>query len=98
MLEDVGAAVAWYPSISALRSSPTLPGIRRRDPRLLRLLLSGPKSSLDARCLMAIDRVLADGSNRTRRDDLPAEVERLRAAGAEFRNDIVTARADRRPC
>ena len=23
-------------------------------------------------------------------DDLPAEVERLRAAGAEFRNDIVT--------
>ena len=56
----------------------------------LRLLLSGPKSSAG--------RPMPDGRqpgpggwNRIHLivDDLPAEVERLRAAGLTFRNDIV---------
>lgn len=57
----------------------------------LRLLLSGPTSSA-ARPMADGARPGPGGWNRIHLivDDLLAEVERLRAAGLEFRNDVVT--------
>jgi hypothetical protein len=57
----------------------------------LRLLLSGPTSSA-GRPMPDGDRPRPGGWNRIHLivDDLPAEVARLRAAGVQFRNDIVT--------
>src|SRR5213596_319301 len=57
----------------------------------LRLLLSGPTSSA-GRPMPDGARPRSGGWNRIHLivDDLPAEVARLRAAGVQFRNDIVT--------
>jgi predicted enzyme related to lactoylglutathione lyase len=57
----------------------------------LRLLLSGPASSA-GRPMPDGERPKPGGWNRIHLivDDLPAEVARLREAGAQFRNDIVT--------
>jgi catechol 2,3-dioxygenase-like lactoylglutathione lyase family enzyme len=91
MVDDVDAAVAFYTShlgFTLLSSAaPAFADVVRGD---LRLLLSGPKSSAG--------RPMPDGSqpgpggwNRIHLivDDLAAEVQRLRAAGLSFRNDIV---------
>ena len=92
MVDDVDAAVAWYTKHLGFRllsnAAPAFADVARGS---LRLLLAGPKSSAG--------RPMPDGAkpgpggwNRILLivEDLPAEVARLRAAGVQFRNDIVT--------
>jgi catechol 2,3-dioxygenase-like lactoylglutathione lyase family enzyme len=92
MVDDVEAAVAFYTTHFGfeVRSSaaPAFADVTRGH---LRLLLSGPKSS--AGRPMPDGRTPGPGGwNRIHLivDDIGAEVERLRAAGLSFRNDIVT--------
>ncbi len=92
LVDDVEAAVAFYttqlgfePRMSALPAFADV--VRGR----LRLLLSGPRSS--AGRPMPDGRTPEPGGwNRIHLivDDLAGEVERLRAAGLAFRNDIVS--------
>ncbi|MGD9996454.1 MAG: VOC family protein [Ilumatobacteraceae bacterium] len=92
MVSDVQEAVDFYTSkldFTVLTNfAPAFADVRRGA---LRLLLSGPTSSAG--------RPMADGTvpqpggwNRIHLivDDLATEVERLRATGVQFRNDIVT--------
>ena len=92
MVDDVESAVAFYTTHFgfAVRSSaaPAFADVVRGN---LRLLLSGPKSS--AGRPMPDGRVPEPGGwNRIHLvvEDLAAEVERLRAAGAPFRNDVIS--------
>lgn len=91
MVDDVEAAVDFYTSHFGFElvtnAIPAFAAVARGH---LRLLLAGPKSSAG--------RPMPDGRqpgpggwNRIHFvvDDLAAEVERLRAAGVKFRNDIV---------
>lgn len=91
MVDDVEAAVAFYTSNFGFEvisnTPPAFADVRRGS---LRLLLSGPTSSAG--------RPMPDGSvpapggwNRIHLivDDIEAEVTRLRAAGVNFRNDVV---------
>jgi catechol 2,3-dioxygenase-like lactoylglutathione lyase family enzyme len=91
MVDDVDAAVDFYTTHFGfvLRSSaaPAFADVVRGN---LRLLLAGPKSS--AGRPMPDGRQPAPGGwNRIHLivDDLEAEVDRLRAAGLTFRNEIV---------
>ncbi len=91
MVDDVEAAVAFYTRFLAfevLNSSPAFADVARGK---LRLLLSGPASSAG--------RPMPDGAkpgpggwNRIHLivDDIDAEVARLRAAGAPFRNEVLS--------
>ena len=92
MVNDVDAAVAWYTmhlGFTVLtNAAPAFADVRLGS---LRLLLSGPTSSAG--------RPMPDGSkpgpggwNRIHLivSDLAVEVERLRAAGVQFRNNVVT--------
>lgn len=92
MVDDVAAAVDFYTThfgFSTITSFlPAFADVSRGN---LRLLLSGPASSAG--------RPMADGAipgpggwNRIHftTDDLAADVERLRSAGVEFRNEVVT--------
>jgi catechol 2,3-dioxygenase-like lactoylglutathione lyase family enzyme len=92
MVDDVEDAVAFYTTHFgfSVRSShaPAFADVTRGG---LRLLLSGPKSS--AGRPMPDGRTPGPGGwNRIHFivDDIAAEVERLRAAGVTFRNDIVS--------
>ena len=92
MVDDVDEAVAFYTTNFGftVRSSaaPAFADVVRGN---LRLLLSGPESS--AGRPMPDGRTPKPGGwNRMHFvvDDLAAEVERLRAAGLTFRNDIVS--------
>src|SRR6187200_1017657 len=91
MVDDVEASVAFYTKFLGFEvltnMAPAFADVLRGN---LRLLLSGPKSSAG--------RPMPDGAvpgpggwNRIHLlvDDLAAEVDRLRAAGLTFRNDIV---------
>lgn len=91
MVNDVEAAVAFYTTLLGFRvqtnAPPAFADVVRGN---LRLLLSGPTSSAG--------RPMADGAtpgpggwNRIHLlvDDIEAEVARLGAAGARFRNSIV---------
>jgi catechol 2,3-dioxygenase-like lactoylglutathione lyase family enzyme len=91
MVDDVQAAVAFYTThlgfTPLTNQSPAFADVKRGN---LRLLLSGPSSSAG--------RPMPDGRqpgpggwNRIHLlvDNIAAEVERLRAAGLPFRNDIV---------
>ncbi len=92
MVDDVEAAVAFYTRhLGFTLISETLPAfadVARGD---LRLLLSGPSSSA-GRPMPDGHRPGPGGWNRIHFvvEDLSAEVDRLRAAGVRFRNDIVT--------
>ncbi|MFP3920824.1 MAG: VOC family protein [Dichotomicrobium sp.] len=92
MVDDVEASVEWYTDhlgFSLLsNNAPAFADVRRGA---LRLLLSGPTSSA-GRSMPDGEVPRPGGWNRIHLivDDLPAEVTRLRAAGAQFRNDIVT--------
>ena len=92
MVNDVDAAVAWYTTHLGFtllsNAAPAFADVTRGS---LRLLLSGTTSSAG--------RPMPDGSkpgpggwNRIHLivSDLTVEVERLRAAGVQFRNNIVT--------
>ncbi|MGO4838879.1 VOC family protein [Rhizobiaceae sp. 2RAB30] len=91
MVNDVDASIAWYVQHLGfeLISSygPAFADVKRGT---LRLLLSGPKSSA-GRPMPDGETPAPGGWNRIHLivEDLQAEVERLRKAGVEFRNDIV---------
>ena len=92
MVDDVEAAVAFYTTLFGFTvrtsAAPAFADVVRGG---LRLLLSGPASS--AGRPMPDGRTPEPGGwNRIHFivDDIEREVERLRAAGVRFRNDIVT--------
>ena len=91
MVDDVEASIEFYTKLLDFEvltnAVPAFADVKRGN---LRLLLSGPKSSAG--------RPMADGAtpapggwNRIHLivDDIDAEIERLRDAGATFRNDVV---------
>jgi catechol 2,3-dioxygenase-like lactoylglutathione lyase family enzyme len=92
MVDDVAEAVSFYTELLGFESlttfAPAFADVRRGN---LRLLLAGPTSSAG--------RAMPDGAkpgpggwNRIHFivDDIAAEVDRLRAAGLTFRNDIIS--------
>lgn len=91
MVNDVAAAIAFYTHQFGFTlvssAAPAFAEVARGD---LRLLLSGPLSSA-GRPMPDGRRPGPGGWNRIHFivDDIAAEVERLRAAGVRFRNDIV---------
>ena len=92
MVDDVEDAVAFYTANFGFsvrsNAAPAFADVVRGQ---LRLLLSGPKSS--AGRPMPDGRTPGPGGwNRMHFivDDIAAEVERLRAAGVTFRNDIIS--------
>ncbi|HEV7321366.1 MAG TPA: VOC family protein [Ensifer sp.] len=91
MVDDVEAAIAWYSTHLGFtvqsNFAPAFADVRRGA---LRLLLSGPTSSA-GQPMPDGEKPRPGGWNRIHLivDDLPVEVERLRAAGVRFRNDIV---------
>src|SRR5262245_59029880 len=92
MVDDVDAAVAWYTKHLGFKLlSNAAPAFADVTLGSLRLLLSGPKSSA-GRAMPDGDRPGPGGWNRIHLvvDDISAEVARLRAAGVEFRKDIVS--------
>ncbi|HXZ84523.1 MAG TPA: VOC family protein [Myxococcota bacterium] len=92
MVDDVEAAVAFYSKVLDFKVLTNFPPAFADVARgKLRLLLSGPSSSAG--------RPMPDGAkpgpggwNRIHLvvDDIDAEVARLRAAGARFRNDVLS--------
>jgi catechol 2,3-dioxygenase-like lactoylglutathione lyase family enzyme len=91
MVDDVEAAIAFYTMHFGFRlltnQAPAFAEVQRGN---LRLLLSGPASSA-ARPMSDGRQPAPGGWNRIHLlvDDLAAEVDRLRAAGLVFRNEIV---------
>ena len=91
MVDDVEAAIDFYTTHFDFElltnQAPAFADVQRGN---LRLLLSGPSSSA-ARPMPDGRQPEPGGWNRIHLlvDDLEAEVERLRAAGISFRNDIV---------
>lgn len=91
MVNDVEAAVAWYAQHLGFKLlSKHAPAFADVERGALRLLLSGPTSSA-GRPMPDGAQPAPGGWNRIHLivDDIAAEVERLRAAGVAFRNDIV---------
>ncbi len=92
MVDDVEASVAWYTKYLGFtvlsNAAPAFADVRLGA---LRLLLSGPKSSA-GRPMPDGARPGPGGWNRIHLivEQLAIEVERLRAAGARFRNEVVT--------
>jgi catechol 2,3-dioxygenase-like lactoylglutathione lyase family enzyme len=92
LVDDVQAAVDFYTTHLGftLRSSylPAFADVTRGN---LRLLLAGPESSA-GRPMPDGRQPVPGGWNRIHLivADLPAEIDRLRAAGVRFRNEIVT--------
>jgi catechol 2,3-dioxygenase-like lactoylglutathione lyase family enzyme len=91
MVDDVDAALAFYTGLLGFEvltnAAPAFADVKNGN---LRLLLSGPKSSA-GRPMPDGTTPVPGGWNRIHFvvDDLATEVERLRAKGAAFRNDIL---------
>src|SRR5262245_1786062 len=91
MVDDVEESIAFYTQhlgFEVLSSAaPAFADVQRGN---LRVLLAGPKSSA-GRSMEDGEQPGPGGWNRIHFivDDLDAEVERLRAAGASFRNPVV---------
>jgi catechol 2,3-dioxygenase-like lactoylglutathione lyase family enzyme len=91
MVDDVQACVDWYVGhfgfSPQMNAAPAFASVHRGP---LRLLISGPKSSA-GRPMPDGRQPQAGGWNRFQVivEDIAAEVERLRGAGVNFRNDIV---------
>jgi len=90
MVDDVARAVDFYTTLlgfEVLHSYPPFADVARGN---LRLLLAGPMSSA-GRPMPDGEKPGPGGWNRIHFivDDIEAEVARLKAAGARFRNDIV---------
>ena len=92
MVDDVEAAVDFYTThfgfTLRFSAAPAFADVVRGN---LRLLLSGPKSSA-GRPMPDGRKPEPGGWNRIHFivDDIAAEVDRLRAAGVKFRNEVVT--------
>jgi catechol 2,3-dioxygenase-like lactoylglutathione lyase family enzyme len=92
MIDDVADAIAFYTTHLGFTlehdATPAFAAVSRDG---VRLLLSGPTSS-GRRPMPDGTRPVPGGWNRLHLqvDDLAGEVERLRAAGLEFRNDIIS--------
>jgi catechol 2,3-dioxygenase-like lactoylglutathione lyase family enzyme len=92
LVDDVDASIDFYTKhlgfTVRMSAAPAFADVVRGK---LRLLLSGPKSSA-GRPMPDGAQPVAGGWNRIHLivDDIAAEVERLRAEGLPFRNDIVT--------
>ena len=92
MVDDVDQAIDFYTNHFGFEpghnASPAFAEVRKGN---LRLLLAGPKSSA-GRPMPDGRKPEPGGWNRIHFvvDDIDAEVERLRAAGLSFRNDIVS--------
>jgi catechol 2,3-dioxygenase-like lactoylglutathione lyase family enzyme len=92
MVDDVGRAVDFYTEHFGFEpghdAAPAFAEVLRGN---LRLLLAGPESSA-GRPMPDGRKPAPGGWNRIHFvvDDIDAEVERLRAAGVEFRNEIVS--------
>ena len=92
MVDDVEAAVSFYTQVLDFEiltnTPPAFANVTRGN---LRLLLSGPTSSA-GRPMPDGEKPGPGGWNRIHLivDDIDAEVARLRDAGAEFRNDVIS--------
>jgi catechol 2,3-dioxygenase-like lactoylglutathione lyase family enzyme len=92
MVDDVEKSIAFYTTLLGFslisNMAPAFADVSRGD---LRLLLSGPTSSA-GRAMPDGRRPGPGGWNRIELavDDIDAEVARLRAAGAHFRNEVIT--------
>lgn len=92
MVNDVDAAIDFYTThLGFTLISKTLPAFADVSRGDLRLLLSGPTSSA-GRAMPDGRQPAPGGWNRIHLivEDLATEVNRLRAVGVHFRNDIVT--------
>jgi catechol 2,3-dioxygenase-like lactoylglutathione lyase family enzyme len=91
MVDDVETSITWYANHLGFEvmsnHAPAFADVRRGA---LRLLLSGPASSA-GRPMSDGEQPRPGGWNRIHLivDDLAGEVVRMRAAGVQFRNDIV---------
>ena len=92
LVDDVNGAIDFYTThlgfTLGLNAAPAFAEVLRPP---LRLLLSGPTSSA-ARSMPDGATPVPGGWNRIHLivDDIAAEVDRLRAAGVSFRNDIIS--------
>jgi catechol 2,3-dioxygenase-like lactoylglutathione lyase family enzyme len=92
MVDDVEASIAFYTThfgFTVLSSAaPAFADVVRGN---LRLLLSGPRSSA-GRAMPDGRQPAPGGWNRMHFvvDDIDADVQRLRAAGVTFRNDVIS--------
>ena len=92
IVDNVESAVEWYTRhLGFTLLTNAAPAFADVTLGSLRLLLSGPTSSA-GRPMADGERPKPGGWNRIHLivDDIAAEVARLRAAGVQFRNDIVT--------
>src|SRR5687767_5649351 len=92
IVDDVEAAIAFYTGhLGFTLISKALPAFADVQRGNLRLLLSGPTSS-GGRPLPDGRRPGPGGWNRIHLivEDLPTEIERLRAGGVTFRSDVIT--------
>lgn len=92
MVDDVAAAIDFYSGhFGFTLQTSALPAFADVTRGNLRLLLSGPQSSA-GRPMPDGERPGPGGWNRIHLvvDDLQAEIERLKAEGVSFRNEVVT--------